>query len=377
MRDLGSRMSLKIDQDHSRFRGIVRGKIRQNLRRYISQGSLLGRKGKDLVSIPIPQIDIPHFSFGEQQTGGVGQGEGNPGDPVSGQQSEEADGAGKAGQDEGAHILEVDVTLDELADILGQELELPDIQTKGQSKILSAKDRYTGIRKTGPESLRHFKRTYREALKRAIASGLYDSSRPIVMPQHEDKRYRSWRESTEPVANAVILYMMDVSGSMGDEQKEIVRIESFWIDTWLRRQYEGLESRYIIHDAVAKEVDRETFFHTRESGGTMISSAYKLASQIIDDEYPVDQWNIYPFHFSDGDNWSMDDTLTCVEILKQSLLPRVNMFAYGQVDSPYGSGQFIKDLREHFESDDRVVTSEIEDREAIVRSIKDFLGKGK
>jgi sporulation protein YhbH len=370
-------MSLKIDQDHSRFRGIVRGKIRQNLRRYISQGSLLGRKGKDLVSIPIPQIDIPHFSFGEQQTGGAGQGEGNPGDPVSGQQAEEADGAGKAGQDAGNHMLEVDVTLDELAEILGQELELPDIQTKGQSKILSSKDRYTGIRKTGPESLRHFKRTYREALKRAIASGLYDSSRPVVMPQHEDKRYRSWRESTEPVANAVILYMMDVSGSMGDEQKEIVRIESFWIDTWLRRQYEGLESRYIIHDAVAKEVDRETFFHTRESGGTMISSAYKLASQIIDEHYPVDQWNIYPFHFSDGDNWSMDDTLTCVEILKQSLLPRVNMFAYGQVDSPYGSGQFIKDLREHFESDDRVVTSEIEDREAIVRSIKDFLGKGK
>ena len=72
--------------------------------------------------------------------------------------------------------------------------------------------------------------------------------------------------------------MMDVSGSMGDEQKEIVRIESFWIDAWLQSQYKGLESRYIIHDAVAREVDRETFFHTRESGGTMISSAYKLAA---------------------------------------------------------------------------------------------------
>ena len=110
--------------------------------------------------------------------------------------------------------------------------------------------------------------------------------------------------------------MMDVSGSMGDEQKEIVRIESFWIDAWLQKQYKGLESRYIIHDAVAREVDRETFFHTRESGGTMISSAYKLCSQLIDDHYPPDEWNIYPFHFSDGDNWSMDDTLLCVELLK-------------------------------------------------------------
>ena len=72
---------------------------------------------------------------------------------------------------------------------------------------------------------------------------------------------------------------MDVSGSMGDEQKEIVRIETFWLDTWLRHQYKGLECRYIIHDAVAREVDRETFFHTRESGGTMISSAYKLCKR--------------------------------------------------------------------------------------------------
>jgi uncharacterized protein len=369
-------MSLKIDQDHSRFRNIVRGKIRQNLRRYISQGELLGRKGKDVVSIPIPQIDIPRFVFGDRQKGGVGQGDGEPGDPVGGEEGE-GDGSGQAGKDAGDHLLEVDVTLDELADILGEELELPDIENKGKSRIIAAKDRYTGIRRVGPESLRHFRRTYREALKRSISSGIYDAGRPIVVPHPEDRRYRSWKEDTEPVANAVIIYMMDVSGSMGDEQKEIVRIESFWIDTWLRRQYAGLESRYIIHDAVAREVDRDTFFRTRESGGTMISSAYRLCAQMIDQSYPPAEWNIYPFHFSDGDNWSMDDTLTCIEILKNDMLPHVNMFAYGQVESPYGSGQFIKDLREHYAADERVVTSEIRDRDAIVNSIKDFLGKGK
>jgi hypothetical protein len=369
-------MSLKIDQDHSRFRGIVRGKIRQNLRQYISQGEMIGRKGKDLVSIPIPQIDIPRFTFGEKQRGGVGQGDGEPGDPVGGEGDEEG-GPGKAGQEAGDHILEVDVTLDELADILGEELELPAIENKGKSRIIAAKDRYTGIRRVGPESLRHFKRTYKEALKRSIASGVYDPRAPVVVPQRDDRRYRSWKVDFEPVANAVIIYMMDVSGSMGDEQKEIVRIESFWIDTWLRRQYAGLESRYIIHDAVAREVDRDTFFRTRESGGTMISSAYRLCAQIIDREYSPQEWNIYPFHFSDGDNWSMDDTLTCIEVLRQEILPRVNMFAYGQVESPYGSGQFIKDLREHYREDERVVTSEIRDRDAIVSSIKDFLGKGK
>ncbi len=370
-------MSLKIDQDHGRFRQIIRGKIRQNLRRYIAQGELIGRKGKDLVSIPIPQIDIPRFIFGDKQKGGVGQGEGKPGDPLGGDTEKGKDGQGKAGKDAGEHALEVDVTLDELADILGEELELPDIQNKGKSKISDAHDRYSGIRRVGPESLRHFKRTYREALKRMIASGTFRSDRPVVVPVPDDKRYRSWKIINEPIANAVIIYMMDVSGSMGDEQKEIVRIESFWLDAWLNKQYKGIESRFIIHDATAREVDRDTFFHTRESGGTMISSAYKLCAQIMAADYPASEWNIYPFHFSDGDNWSMDDTLNCVDILRKQILPSVNMFAYGQVESPYGSGQFIKDLREHFAKDDRVVVSEIPGKDAIVGSIKDFLGKGK
>jgi uncharacterized sporulation protein YeaH/YhbH (DUF444 family) len=97
-------------------------------------------------------------------------------------------------------------------------------------------------------------------------------------------------------------------------------------------------------------VDEHTFFHTRESGGTMISSAYKLCAQIIEDDYPTADWNIYPFHFSDGDNWSVDDTAACIRILKEELVPASNQFSYGQVESPYGSGQFIKDLREHFKT---------------------------
>ncbi len=370
-------MSLKIDQDHSRFRNIVRGKIRENLKRYISQGELIGRKGKDLVTIPIPQIDIPRFRYGDKQQGGAGQGEGDPGDPMGGDKGDQPGTGKQAGSEAGQHTLEVDVTLDELASILGEKLELPDIENKGKSKIINAKDRYTGVRRVGPESLRHFRRTYREALKRQISIGSYLPDKPVVVPIPDDKRYRSWKTEAEPVANAVIIYMMDVSGSMGDEQKEIVRIESFWLDTWLQRQYKGLESRFIIHDASAREVDRETFFHTKESGGTMISSAYKLCAQLIDNHFPPEEWNIYPFHFSDGDNWSMDDTIACMDILRNKILPRVNMFAYGQVESPYGSGQFVKDLREHLGKDERVVTSEIRDRDAIMQSIKDFLGKGK
>jgi len=164
---------------------------------------------------------------------------------------------------------------------------------------------------------------------------------------------------------------------MGEEQKELVRLESFWIDTWLRKNYEGIETRYIVHDVGAKEVDKQTFYHLREDGGTKISSAFRTCKQLLDQHYSPDEWNIYLFHFSDGDNWSVDDTLLCVKLLKDNLLPASNVFCYGQVESPYGSGQFIKDLKEHFRSDERLITSEIRDREAIVDSIKEFLGKGK
>jgi uncharacterized sporulation protein YeaH/YhbH (DUF444 family) len=174
--------------------------------------------------------------------------------------------------------------------------------------------------------------------------------------------------------------MMDVSGSMGDAQKEIVRIESFWINTWLKSQYKGIEARYIIHDASAKEVDEHTFFHTKESGGTMISSAYELALSMIEKDYPSEDWNIYPFHFSDGDNWSSEDTSKCIHLLRSKILPLCNQFSYGQVESPYGSGQFIKDLKQHFDmtlADNKLVCSEINDKDHIIDSIKDFLGAGR
>jgi len=368
-------MSQKIDLDHRRFRQIIRGKIKQNLRKYISHGEMIARKGKDAVSIPLPQVDIPHFRHGQKQQGGVGHGNGEEGDVLG--QGEAQPGAGEAGDRPGEHLLEIEVSLDELAEILGEELALPNIEDKGSERIVSHRDKYVGVRSTGPESLRHFRRTFKQALRRQIASGQYDRANPVIIPIRDDKRYRSWRAIPEPQSNAVIVYMMDVSGSMGDEQKEIVRIESFWIDTWLQSQYQGIESRYIIHDAMAREVDRDTFFRTRESGGTMISSAYKLCAKMIEDEYPRDEWNIYPFHFSDGDNWSVDDTITCVELLRNKILPAANLFAYGQVESPYGSGQFIKDLQEHFPDEERLVTSEIKGKEAIMDSIKDFLGRGK
>jgi uncharacterized sporulation protein YeaH/YhbH (DUF444 family) len=362
-------MFRKIDKDRNRFREIVRGRIKQDLKKFVTSGEMFGIKGGKVVSIPMPQIELPRFKYGKNQKDGVGQGDGDAGQPL--------DGDGEAGEMSGNHVLEVEVSLEEMAQILGEELELPRIKPKGKDRLLTPAGRYTSIRRAGPESLRHSRRTLREALKRQITIGTYDPDDPVILPVKEDRRYRARREIQSPETNAVVIYMMDVSGSMGKEQKEIVRIEAFWIDTWLRSQYRNIEVRYIVHDAAAKEVDQHTFFHLRESGGTKISSAYSLCAKMIEEQFPPSEWNIYPFHFSDGDNWSGRDTERCVQLLKERILPAVNVFCYGQVKSAYGSGQFKKDLDQQFQGEDSVITSDIADREAILKSIKEFLGTGR
>lgn len=370
-------MGLRIHNDHSRFNDVVRGRIKKNLRDYIKNGEFISKQGNEKISVPISRVDLPHFRYSEKSQGGVAQGDGQKGDAVGKSDKSKGGSEKKAGSEASDHALEVEISLTELADMLGEELGLPRIEKRGSNRLKTEIMQYTGIHTSGPNALRHFKRSYKNALKRQIAMGIYDRKNPVIIPIKEDMRFRSFKRNIRPESNAVIIYMMDVSGSMGDEQKEIVRIESFWIDTWLRRHYDGIDCRYIIHDAMAKEVDRNTFFHTRESGGTMISSAYRLCADIISADYPSDAWNIYPFHFSDGDNWSVDDTRLCVGLLKKRILPVVNQFSYGQVESPYGSGQFIKDLREQLKSHDKLALSEIKDKEGIYQSIKEFLVPGK
>ncbi len=368
------KMVERIERDVARFRDIVRGKIRQNLRKFITNTELIGRQGKTIVSIPVPQIEIPHFTYRWRDVGGVGQGEGEEGDIlwVEGQEGEGQRGAGFL---PGLHPVEVEITLEELVELLGEELELPRLEPKSYGQMQSEKPRYKSIRRVGPEALRHFKRTFRQALRRQMLSGTYDHENPVVIPIHDDFRYRSFEYEPQPESKAVIFFMMDVSGSMGDEQKEIVRITAFWIDQWIRRHYRGVERRYIVHDAAAREVPEDLFYRLRESGGTKISSAYKLCAKLIDERYPPTDWNIYAFHFSDGDNWEEDDA-DAFEVLSENLLPQVNLFGYGQVHSHWGSGRFLYDLADEFVGEfENLRLTEIRSKDYILDAIRNLLGK--
>src|SRR5258708_38346748 len=136
-------MSQKIERDYQRFRKIVRGKVKSNLGKDISRGEMIGKKGKDLVSIPLPQIQPPQFRFGQKNSGGAGQGDGDVGQALGPPQP--GDGHG-AGDQPGGHILEVELTMEELAAILGEELSLPRIQPRGKKHNVTTRAKYTGNR---------------------------------------------------------------------------------------------------------------------------------------------------------------------------------------------------------------------------------------
>ena len=163
---------------------------------------------------------------------------------------------------------------------------------------------------------------------------------------------------------------------MGDLEKSLARNTAFWTDAWIDRQYQGTEKCYIIHDAEARIVDRETFFTTRESGGTRISSAYQLAKEQMAARFSPDEWNIYMFHFSDGDNWGSDSSLA-EDILREDILPYINLFGYVEVGGHHQNGGFKNDLEYAFGSMESVVTTDMEDREDIIPAIKELLGTGR
>jgi uncharacterized sporulation protein YeaH/YhbH (DUF444 family) len=186
----------RIDRDRARFREIVRGRLRSDLRKYLSTSELLGRRGDHAVTIPIPQIELPRFHFGENSKSGVGQGPGEKGQPVEGE-AKEGEGAGGAGEEAGHHVLEVEVELEELARMLGEELELPRIEPRGDRALVADGGRYSGVRESGPKSLRHFRRTYRNALRRTIAEGVFDPRNPEVVPMPEDERFAGRKRARE------------------------------------------------------------------------------------------------------------------------------------------------------------------------------------
>jgi sporulation protein YhbH len=178
------------------------------------------------------------------------------------------------------------------------------------------------------------RRTIAENIKRNALAGRGARFQDVT---NDDLRFKTWQPQFKRETSAVVIAMRDVSGSMGEFEKYITRSFYFWMVRFLRTKYQNVKIVFITHHTEAQEVDEQAFFELGESGGTRVSSAYKLALDIIAERFNPERWNIYPFHFSDGDNWGDADNRLCLELVQQ-LLKQSNVFGYGEIQEyNYGS----------------------------------------
>jgi uncharacterized protein len=317
-------------QDQARHQQKVREAIKQNLPDLVSEENIVMSDGKKVIKVPIRSLDEFRFVYNFNKNKHVGQGDGESQvgdvlgvDPASSQKGGKGEGAGDQSGDD---IVEAEISLEELETMLFEELELPFLKQKDRDQLETTEVRFNDIRKKGIMSNIDKKRTILENLKRNATSG--DPGIHGISP--DDLRYKTWEEIIKPQSNAVIIAMMDTSGSMGSFEKYVARSFFFWMTRFLRHQYEKVEIVFIAHHTEAKEVTEEEFFTRGESGGTICSSAYTKAIDIIDSRYPPTTYNIYPFHFSDGDNLTSDNE-RCVKLIGE-LLKRTNLFGYGEVN---------------------------------------------
>lgn len=319
-------------QDQQRHMDKITESIKDNLPDIISEENIIMSNGKDVIKIPIRSLDEYKIRFNHEDNQYVGSGDGDSqvGDVVAKDGSEKGKkGAGSgegAGDAPGEDYYEAEVSLAELEEILFEELELPDLTHKETPDLVTEDIEFNDLRKKGLMGNIDKKRTILTALKRNARVG-----EPKISPIHnDDLRFKVWNEVERHESSAVVLAMMDTSGSMGRMQKYLARSFFFWMTRFLRSKYERVEIEFIAHHTQAKVVSEEDFFYKGESGGTICSSAYLKALELIDTKYPPSKYNIYPFHLSDGDNFSTDNERS-LELIYE-LLKVSNMFGYGEVN---------------------------------------------
>lgn len=314
--------------DQARHKEKVKDALRRNLADAVSEQALITSDGKKIVRVPIRSLDEYKFRFdrGNEENVGAGDGNSRVGDVLERYGQARGPGRGPgAGEEPGVDYYEAEISMEELAALVFEDLHLPNLAPKRLQELESEAVRFTDIRKTGPFANLDKRRTIRENLKRNATAGVPGFGKL----SSDDLRFKTWERDVRRESNAVVLAMMDVSGSMGTFEKYVSRAFYFWMVSFLRSKYDRVEIVFIAHHTEAKEVTEEEFFSRGESGGTKASSAYQLALDSIRDRYPPDDWNIYPFHFSDGDNWPSDNELC--RRLAEALVDRSNQFGYGEI----------------------------------------------
>lgn len=382
-RPYSSSDSLRSDRsagDRLRHRQKVRESIRDNIADLIAEESIIGKSRDKIIKVPIRGVKEYRFIYGENAPG-VGQGDGNarPGQVV-GKTQGEGQGVDKAGDQPGVDYYETDVTLDELIEIMFEDLELPNMERKALREIPSERtSKRKGYRQVGIRVRLDKKRTVISRIRRRLATSRHhtedDGDKEDRFPFHKDDlTYRHLVEDVRPESNAVVLCIMDTSGSMDTMKKYLARSFFFLLYQFVCTKYRNVEIVFIAHHTEGREVTEEEFFHKGESGGTFISSGYSKALEIIQERYHPSLWNVYAFHCSDGDNFESDNP-AALKAAKE-LCGVCNLFGYGEI-KPLGSRYYESSMLNIFRrlEASNFQTVLIERKEDIWPSFKAFLAK--
>jgi uncharacterized sporulation protein YeaH/YhbH (DUF444 family) len=374
--------------NRQRFIRLARDTIKEAVVRSIRDRALGEVGGKETVSIPMKRIAEPRLRHspqgGDRDQVFPGNKEFVQGDTLPKPKSGPAEKGSKASPDgEGEDDFRFTISSEEYLDILFEELELPDLAKTQLKDVAAFRYQRAGHAVNGSPSNLNLVRTMRHSLARRISlrrprpaeldelereiaaleakapltqrdearlaelKGRLDvlerRSRRIAYIDPVDLRYNRFEAVPKPSAQAVMFCLMDVSGSMTEDMKDLAKRFFLLLHLFLTRKYEHVDIVFIRHTSEAKEVDEETFFHSRETGGTVVSTALAEMKRVVEERYPVEAWNIYAAQASDGDNYA-SDSHTCLQLLTEDILPICQYFAYVEVYDRRQAEIFLSNL---------------------------------
>lgn len=344
IREFDSKGRDRSGEDRRRHGQLIKDTIKRNIRDIIAEESIIGQRGDKKIKVPIRGIREYRFIYGTNQPGvGSGNGQEKRGDQIGSDETQDGQGTGQnqAGDDEGEDIYETEITVEELISYLFEDFNLPNLEKKKFSELESDQIfKRLGFQRKGIPPRLAKKKSVMEKIKREKATRRHVLDGALEEDQRfpfkeDDLRYHRLRQDLRKDTNAVVICIMDTSGSMDSTKKYLARSFYFLLYQFVKMKYENVEIAFVAHTTTGKEVTEEEFFHKGESGGTHISSGYEKALEIIKERYDPSVWNVYAFHCSDGDNWT-EDNERAVE-LAIALCKQCNLFGYGEIVGGYYS----------------------------------------
>lgn len=360
--------------NRQRFIRRYKEQIRKSVSEAIGKRSIKEFDKGEKINIPAKDISEPtftHGSGGRRETVHPGNKEFSTGDIIPRPQNQSGQGAGSKASNsgEGVDDFVFELSREEFLEFFFDDLELPELVKTQLGKMIEFENRRAGFTSYGVPSNINIIRSMKNALARRIAlqspyreklesaeselaklnaNGSTDVKKLLLLKEeieHQKKRianipfidtfdlrYNHRVKHPLPITQAVMFCIMDISGSMNEKRKDIAKRFFALLYLFLTHTYKDIEVVFIRHHTTAKEVDENEFFYSRETGGTVVSSALELTYKIIADRYPSSQWNIYTAQASDGDNWQ-GDSAHCREILAENIMPCLQYFAYIEISA--------------------------------------------